>query len=426
MDGDSAPRRGTKRRSGIAAIVAQGAMAASAFAMQILAARSLGVAGLGEFGLLYGTLIWATGIVSGFIGDSTIVLDRHEPAVRAALQNWLLLISALCAAAFFLVPWLTGFVDFAAALAFGGATFVFLIGVALRSLLMATLMIWRRAAIDITCLLAMVLFLVFAPTVTLTWLFLALMVGQLSAIAVGICLLPARERRLARPLPAQHRAVAAYGLLRGLHQAVQPSLLALMRVTVIAIVGLTAAGELEAARIYTAPAMLALVGLGGFLFANYAISRAQPMHSAVRSADKEALALMLITVVFSICAVAAIPLLGPLITGHGISALTVVGWLVYTLSVAAAAPYSLLAAVRGMQAAVLVVQVASSLLSLALVGAFAYMTRSAEWVPFGLAIGSFAIAPTLRQYIGFSGSQPLGEGGVERGQNDPGTRVLPC
>ena len=27
---------------------------------------------------------------------------------------------------------------------------------------------------------------------------------------------------------------------------------------------------------------------------------------------------MLITVVFSICAVAAIPLLGPLITGHGI------------------------------------------------------------------------------------------------------------
>src|ERR1700761_4164472 len=111
-----APRRMTKRRGGIAAIAAQGATAAGGFALQILAARNLGVAGLGEFGLLY----------------ATMVLDRHEPAVRAALQNWLLLISALCAAACFLVPWATGFVDFRAALAFGGAMFVFLLEVALR------------------------------------------------------------------------------------------------------------------------------------------------------------------------------------------------------------------------------------------------------------------------------------------------------
>jgi O-antigen/teichoic acid export membrane protein len=394
-----APRRMTKRRGGIAAIAAQGATAAGGFALQILAARNLGVAGLGEFGLLYGTLVWATGIVSGFIGDSTMVLDRHEPAVRAALQNWLLLISALCAAACFLVPWATGFVDFRAALAFGGAMFVFLLEVALRILLMANLMFWRMTAIDTTSLLVMLVILVFAPTVTLAWLFVALMVGQLSAIAVGICLLPARERWLARPFPAQYRVVAAYGLWRGLQQAVQPSLLALMRVTVIGAVGLAAAGELEAARIYTAPALLILVGLGGFLFAHYATSREQPMDAAVRSADKEALALMLITVVFSICAVSAIPLLGRLITGHAVSTLTVVGWLVFTLSAAAWTPYSLLAAVRGLQAAALVAQVASSMLSLALVATLAYVLRSAEWAPFGLAIGLFAMTPAIRQYL---------------------------
>jgi O-antigen/teichoic acid export membrane protein len=399
MDRHSAPKRGTKRRSGMAAIVAQGAMAAGGFALQILAARSLGVSGLGEFGLLYGTLVWATGIISGFIGDSLIVLDRHEPAVRAALQNWLLLISAFCAVACFLLPWATGFVDFRAALAFGGATFVFLIETVLRSLLMATLMFWRMAAIDTTSLLTMVVFLLFAPRVTLAWLFLALMVGQLSAVALGIFLLPTRERWLARPLPAQHRAVAAYGLWRGLNQAVHPALLALMRVIVIATFGLAAAGELEAARIYTSPALLVLMGLAGFLFASHALSRAQPMHAAVRSADREALARMLITLVFSICAVSALPLIGRLITGHNISTLAVVGWLVYTLSVAVVAPYSLLAAVRGMQAAVLVVNFAGSMLSLVLVAAVAYMVGSSEWVPFALAIGPFAASLVIRQYV---------------------------
>jgi O-antigen/teichoic acid export membrane protein len=389
-------RPGTKRRNGMAAIAAQGAMAVGGFTLQILAARSLGVSGLGEFGLLYGTLVLANGIISGFIGDSLIVLDRHEPAVRAALQNWLLLISAFCAVAFFGVAWTTGFVDFRAALAFGGATFVFLIEAMLRLLLMATLMFWRMVAIDTTSLLTMVVLLLFAPRITLAWLFLALMVGQLSAVAVGICLLPTRERWLARPLPAQHRAVAAYGVWRGLNQAVHPALLALMRVIVIATFGLAAAGELEAARIYTSPALLVLMGLAGFLFASYALSRAQPMHAAVRSADREALALVLITLVFGICAVSAIPMIGRLITGHNISTLAVVGWMVYTLSLAVLLPYSLLAAARGKQATALAVAFASSTLSLVVLAALAHMVGSVGWVPFGL-IGSFGGAVVIRQ-----------------------------
>lgn len=395
----SAPRRGTKHRTGMAAIVAQGTLSAGGFTIQVLAARSLGVAGLGAFGLLYGTLAWACGITSGFVGDSLVVLDRHERAVRAALQNWLVVISALCAAACFLLPWATGFVGFRSALAFGGATFVFLIEVMLRVLFAAALMFWRMAAMDTAALLVMVVVLVLAPRITLAWLFLALMVGQLSAIALGICILPARERWLARPLPAQHWAVAAYGLVRGLHQAVAPGLLALMRVTVIGIVGLAAAGQLEAARIYAAPALLVVNGLAGFLFASYALSRAQPMHTAVRSTDREALVLFLIIAVLAICAVVAIPLMGHIITGHDISALTVVGWLTYALSVAVAAPYGQLAAVRGMQAAVLLVSVIGAMLSLVLVVALAYMVRSVEWVPFGLAIGSFASALATRQYM---------------------------
>jgi hypothetical protein len=122
------------------------------------------------------------------------------------------------------------------------------------------------------------------------------------------------------------------------------------------------------------------------------------MHAAVRSADREALALVLITLVFGICAVSAIPLIGRLITGHNISTLAVVGWLVYTLSVAAVMPYSLLAAARGRQAAVLMVAFASSVLSLVVVAALAHMVGSVGWVPFGL-IGSLAGAVVIRQYV---------------------------
>jgi hypothetical protein len=147
--------------------------------------------------------------------------------------------------------------------------------------------------------------------------------------------------------------------------------------------------------------MLVVHGLGWFLFASYAISKT-PMSVAVRSADKEALVLVLLTAVLGVCAVLAIPLLGHVITGHDLSTLAVIGWLVYILSAAASAPYSLLGAVRGMQAAVLLVHVAGLLLSLLLVASVAYTVRSIEWVPFALAIGQFATPVAIRLYI----SQP--------------------
>jgi O-antigen/teichoic acid export membrane protein len=410
MGRHSPPKSRTGRRSGIAAIVAQGTQAATGLVIQVLAARSLGAAGLGEFGVLYGTLVLATAISSGFVGDSMTVLDRHELSVRAALQNWLVLISVVCAAACFLVTWVTSFVDFRAAMAFGIATFVFLIEDAVRRLLMATLMFWRIVIVDMTGLLAMVAFLAFAPavsvgglflalTVSVGGLFLALAVGQLSAIAVGICVLPDRERWLARPLPAQHRAIAAYGAWRSLQLVVQPSLLALTRVTVVVLVGLAAAGEMEAARIYAAPAMLTVYGLGTYMLASHAVAKDRPIQTALRLADKQVLTLVLIVIVFSIGAVAAVPLIGPLITGYDISTVAIIGWLAYTLSVAVGAPYGALAAVHGMQATVLVVLVAHSTLSLALAAASAYVFGSFGWVPFGLAIGSFVGALALRQYV---------------------------
>ena len=119
---------------------------------------------------------------------------------------------------------------------------------------------------------------------------------------MGIVIVPAHERWLAAPLPADFGAVARYGWYRGLQQAVRPTLLALMRWVVIAIVGLAAAGELEAARVYAAPALLAVAGVNSFLFANYAKEATKPMSKAVRDADRGVLLLVAIIAVLSVSA----------------------------------------------------------------------------------------------------------------------------
>ena len=192
-----------------------------------------------------------------------------------------------------------------------------------------------------------------------------------------------------------------YGALRALQQAVRPSLLALTRIVVIALVGVAAAGQLEAGRIYTAPALLVVFGLNGFLFASYALDSKSALPAALRRADRGVLLLVAITMAFGVVAVLCVPVLGPLIAGgqYDIPVPTVVGWVVYTISVAAVTPYGALAAVRGRQAAVLVVRIADSLVSLALAATVAYVTGSEEWVPFGLALGSFAGGMLIRHYV---------------------------
>ena len=303
--------------NGLAAIAAQGSQAAGSLLLQVVAARTLGITGLGQFGLLYGILVLATAISSGFVGDSLTVLDRGSSDVRAALQNWLVIVALVGALLCSMGVWVTGFVTKQDAVAFGVATFVFLIEDAIRRLLMASLRFWRIVVVDTMSLLVLAVVLLFAPALTLAWLFVALAAGQAVAIVVGVCLLPTEERWLARPaLPAQHRIVFAYGALRALQQAVRPSLLALTRVVVIALVGVAAAGQLEAGRIYTAPALLVVFGLNSFLFASYALDSKSALTAALRRADRGVLLLVAITVAFGVVAVLCVPVLGPLIAGE--------------------------------------------------------------------------------------------------------------
>jgi hypothetical protein len=67
------------RRSALGAIAAQGAQALASFVLQIAVARTLGIGGLGAFAILYGVVVLASGTITGFVGDSLVVLPLAGP-----------------------------------------------------------------------------------------------------------------------------------------------------------------------------------------------------------------------------------------------------------------------------------------------------------------------------------------------------------
>ncbi|WP_163569527.1 polysaccharide biosynthesis protein [Fodinicola feengrottensis] len=82
----SPPGRGLLARRASSALVSQGITAFASLVLQLVAARTLGAAGLGLYALCVSVLITATALYTGWVGDSVTVLDRFEPQIRAAIS----------------------------------------------------------------------------------------------------------------------------------------------------------------------------------------------------------------------------------------------------------------------------------------------------------------------------------------------------
>lgn len=399
------PGRGRRGIEALGGVAAQCSQALGSLVLQVIAAHLLGAKGLGIFAVLYGVLIMATAVCTGFVGDSLTVLDRARRDIRAALQNWLLVLSAAGAVVAFAIAAVGGFLKPTGALVFAAATAVFLIEDALRRMLMANLRFWRIVVIDLVSLAGSVATLVIAALtgyqIGLGMLMLSLFIGQSAAIGVAVLLLPAGERWLAPLRPAAFGAVAGYGSWRAAQQFLRPGMLTAMRLLVVGVVGLSAMGALEAARIYTAPMLLVVSGASSFLFASYAASSARQSPALLRRADRGVLALFGATIAMSAVAVALMGVVGPLLTGGSIplTVTAVLGWCAYAVSVAAVTPYGALAAVRKRQAAVLGLRVADSILSLAAVTALLLAGGDPAYVPLALAGCSLAGGIAIRQLL---------------------------
>lgn len=408
--GRSALRALLARFAVLGGIAAQMSQALGSLLLQVLAARLLGADGLGAFAVLYGLIVMATAVCTGFVGDSLTVLDRQRRDIRSALQAWLLVLAAAGALVAALVAVLGGFLDAVGAVLFGAATAVFLVEDALRRLLMADLRFWRIVAVDLASLAGSLITLLAVAlsggTIGLGTLMLSLLVGQLVASAVAVALLPAGERWLAPPVPGALRAVAGYGSWRAAQQFLRPGMLTAVRLLVVGLAGLAAMGTLEAARIYTAPLLLVVAGATSFLFASYASGDGDP-RALLRRADRGVLALFGGTAVLSAIAVVAMGVAAPLLIGDSIqlSVVSVVGWCAYSVAVAAVAPYGALAAVRRRQGAVVGLRVVELVLSLVAVTVLLAVGAGSEYVPLALAVCTLAGGVAVRQLLLVRGTE---------------------
>ncbi|MHA7218357.1 hypothetical protein ACX80L_05640 [Arthrobacter sp. MDT1-48-3] len=367
----------------------------------LVASRTMDLADVGLFSLLYGFFVLGSGLVSGFVGDSLTVLDRGASSIRGALQAWFLLLAGLAAGLIAVAGLLVGVTGPAQSLVVGLAGFAFVSEEIIRRLLMVDLRFGRVTLVDLAMILGTALSLLAAAGDGLHLLdfVVSVLVGQTAGALAGVLLLPRSERYLVSMRRSSLRQVAAFGSWRAAQQSLRPALLAGIRFVVILFVGLAAAGELEVARVYAAPALLLIGGLSSFLFSSYARDSSKPLQELVHRADRAVTALVVLAIVGSAGALLLLPVAGPLLTGRMPDPLAVTGWLCLSLGIGVSIPYGSLAAVRGKAATVFGVRLGESALSLALAVVAVALSDTFVLAPLCCAIGSLIGAVCLRLVV---------------------------
>lgn len=401
---------GLLRRPASGAVTGQVTQALAGLVLQVAAARFLGAAGLATFSLVFGLIVLVTAVASGMVGDSLTVLDRADPGIRAGLHVWALAVAGGTGLTGGLLALLTGLLPGWAAVVLGLAVTAFVLEDLLRRLLMATGRYWSLPAVDLTSLLVALGALVLCAlggALTLASFFVALLAGQTAAGIVAWAQLPSAERPHGPWAAPDLRAVASFGVWRAAAQAIRPGLLSGLRLVVVGLVGASAYGPLEAARVYTAPTLTLVAGLGSFLLPHYVTMSRDPaggprsVRRALRSADRVALGLSLAVALITVVAVLLQPVVEPLLTGgdYAMPALAVVGWGAYAVAGAVLLPYSAVATVQRRQRRVLAVRLLE-FLPLGVVTLLVLVVAQGEqWAPLALAAGPLVTAVAVRQGV---------------------------
>jgi O-antigen/teichoic acid export membrane protein len=390
-------------RRAAAPLISQGINAGGSLLLQILAARTLGLAAYGSFAVCLALLSAATALYSGYVGDSLAVLDRHDRDTRATLvASAITLLVLAFGIAFGTVVALLH--SPGAALVYAVMTVLWLIEETFRRILIARLEFWKLVAND-SCYNAVALvtagaLLLVGQHITLGRIFVAMALGAATAVVVGIVQVPRAERTDLRPGWAAMRAVATFAAWRSLHAALRPTALLLSKALVISLISLTAAGVLEAGRLVVAPLQVIINGAGSFLLAAFAKSEHGKAARNNRMA-RYAVWLLLATVLVCGCALAL--LAGPagrIMTGRPVDPLLVFGWTAYLAVWAVGLPYISEVVARKHSRAVFVARLVDSVLGLVLAGIAIELHAGVAAVPWLMALGGlYAVWRVVRLAI---------------------------
>jgi O-antigen/teichoic acid export membrane protein len=396
--------RGLLRRPVAGALAGQGTHALSGLVLQVVAARELGPVGLATFSLVYGALVLATAVCSGLVGDGLTILDRRDDRLRAGLLVWTAIVCGSVGVAGAVAALWSQLIPVWAGVLLGLACAAFVVEDTLRRLLMATGRFWSLPAVDMTSLvLALGTLAVAASTggISMSSFVVALLVAQTGAALVAWISLPAGERPRGPWRRPALRSVASFGMWPAATQTIRPAALTLLRILLIVMVGAAAYGPVELARVYTAPTLLLVTGVGSFLLTHFVALRGRGLAASLPVADRAVAVLAGGVTVLGLAGVAALPWLGDLLTGGGytVPAGAVLAWSGYAAAAAALLPYSRLALVHGAERRVLVVRT-WELWSLGFAALLVHLVDGSEiWAPLTLALGPALAAVVLRRTL---------------------------
>ncbi|HZB68080.1 MAG TPA: hypothetical protein VE503_11740 [Ornithinibacter sp.] len=393
------------RRPAVGAGVAQLAQAAGSFGLQLVAAHALGASGLGVVSLCLGVMILTTAVTSGVVGDSLTVLDRHDRRIRAGLQVWGVVLSVVGATVSAVALAAGGVLSVAEATALFLATLAFQWEEVLRRVFMARMRFWTLLLVDGTAVTTTIGVLGAAAALgalDLRLFFLAVAGGQAAGVACALLLLPREERRVAGLRGAAMREVLSFGGWRGAQVAVTPLGLTVTRLLVLSVGGSAALGEVEAARIFGAPSLLLVQGLGSYLLAAFARDRAMPLGDLRRAAARAATRLSVTALVLGVLLATSAALVGHVVVGPRVDVhpWTVLGWAVFAAAVGTMQPFAAAAVTRGRQREVLALRCLDALIGVGLLAVLLVVFAAPPSVtPYVLAAGPLAGGLLIRRLL---------------------------
>jgi O-antigen/teichoic acid export membrane protein len=405
----------------LGAMAAQVWQAVGSFGLQLVAAWLLGASGLGLLSLCLGVIILVTAVASGMVGDSLVILDRRDRGVRAGLQFWALILAVTSFLGSVIVLPVSGLLTPVEALLMGLALVAFQLEELVRRIFMATMRFWRLVVIDsaaVVSALALVGIWALVEPVTIATFFVALAVGQSIGIGVGVVMLPATERTVVPLRGAAIKAVAGFGAWRGAQVSIAPLVLTAMRVAVTAASGGAALGQLELARIYVAPVLLSVQGLGSYLLSSYVRDKAFALPLLTRRAWRTSLTMIAGSLLIGAVIVLLAPLVSGLVSGPHVvlDRLALAGWVLYVAALASLQPFASLAAAWGRPSQVLRCRIADAIFVIVLIPLLLGLGLSASWTPFLLAAGLVLGGILVRQFAlkPLAGYQPRRSAGFLR------------
>ncbi|MDQ1632537.1 MAG: hypothetical protein QOC80_2509 [Frankiaceae bacterium] len=394
---------------GAGAMAPQAINALSSLALQVLAARQLGVDGFAAFVLLFGVLVLLTSLQGPFIGDSLVLFDRADPGVRGSLLLLHLGLVGLLGSAAFVVPLALGLLGVGGALLFAVLTATWLTEETFRRLFVARVAYWSLTANDLCyvgiTLVGVATALALGRPFSLITILVAMLIGSASSVVIAVAQLPADETRLVRLSFGAVREIVDFAVWRAMQAGLRPLAMLTMRLAVLGFAGAAAVSLVEAGRLLIAPAQAVVQAATGLVFTQLAAQQrgARPTLTAQQTQR----ALVAMTVLTGVVAVAFAPALGRLLASDAIPVgrAIVAAWVGYTVVLALSTMVNVRLLVRKQSRVVFLARLADSAVGLLLV-VVACAAHAFELVPVALAVSLAGSTIYLRRLVSRSATVP--------------------